>query len=207
MSITHPPAASAPIVDAITISYWSDELIDRLGHDPRSSYVELFWLSVLGPSTVWLLRHCARLLDTHPDGARLDLADTARQLGVGHKGGRNSPLARSIQRACRFGAARPDGPDSFAVRRKLPPLNRGQIERLPIPLQRRHEQYLRRPDPGSDTTRARRLALGLVECGESIDRAEHQLDEWRFTPAVAAAAVNWAWELRHRAPKTGPEAA
>jgi hypothetical protein len=29
---------------------WRDEVIDELGHDPRSHYVETFWLPVLGPS-------------------------------------------------------------------------------------------------------------------------------------------------------------
>jgi len=30
---------------------WHDPLIDRLGHDPRTRYVERFWLGILGPST------------------------------------------------------------------------------------------------------------------------------------------------------------
>ena len=38
---------------------WVDELIDTLGFDPRSSYVERFWLPILGPSTTWLLRRVA----------------------------------------------------------------------------------------------------------------------------------------------------
>ncbi len=32
---------------------WSDDVVDKLGFDPRSSYVEDFWLGILGPSTVW----------------------------------------------------------------------------------------------------------------------------------------------------------
>ena len=35
---------------------WSDDVVDKLGFDPRSSYVEDFWLPTLGPSTTWLLR-------------------------------------------------------------------------------------------------------------------------------------------------------
>ena len=30
---------------------WLDPVIDELGHDPRSAYVETFWLPVLGPPT------------------------------------------------------------------------------------------------------------------------------------------------------------
>jgi hypothetical protein len=29
-------------------------VIDAVGHDPRSTYVEMFWLSILGPSRVCL---------------------------------------------------------------------------------------------------------------------------------------------------------
>src|SRR5688572_3024262 len=44
------------------------------GHDPRSPYVERFWLGVLGPSTTWLLRCLAYGFDGQPDGFDLDLA-------------------------------------------------------------------------------------------------------------------------------------
>ncbi len=204
------PEEPAPQAELVHISTWSDPLIDRLGHDPRSGYVEKFWLSVLGPSTVWLLRHCADVLDQQPDGAQIDLAIAARRLGLGHKGGRNSPMARSILRACRFGAARAAGSGRLEVRRRLPPLNRGQIQRLPTELQRQHQQHVDSPLSNSDTgtqERARRLALGLVECGDPIDAAELQLDRWRFTPIVAAEAVTWAWDLHNRRAGIGPEAA
>ena len=45
--------------DCILIRPWPDPVIDRLGHDPRSPYVEQFWLGVLGPSTTWLMRRLA----------------------------------------------------------------------------------------------------------------------------------------------------
>ena len=205
-SLSEPSAAP----ELIHISVWPDPLIDRLGHDPRSAYVEQFWLSVLGPSTVWLLRHWANMLDHQPDGAEIDLALAARRLGLGHKGGRNSPLARSIIRACRFGAARAPGGGRLGVRRRLPPLNRCQIQRLPEELQLRHQEYLDAPLASADITnqeRARRLALGLVECGDPLDAAELQLDRWSFSPNVAAEAVNWAWDLHHRRAGIGPEAA
>ena len=43
-------------MDAQTLAIrpWPDPVIDAVGHDPRSSYVEHFWLGVLGPSTTWL---------------------------------------------------------------------------------------------------------------------------------------------------------
>ena len=36
---------------------WSDPVIDQLGYDPRSRYVERFWLGILGPSATWLMRY------------------------------------------------------------------------------------------------------------------------------------------------------
>ena len=38
-------------VDALQIRPWPDPVIDTVGHDPRSHYVEEFWLGILGPST------------------------------------------------------------------------------------------------------------------------------------------------------------
>ena len=35
--------------DPLHVVRWHDPLIDQLGHDPRSRYVEQFWLGVLGP--------------------------------------------------------------------------------------------------------------------------------------------------------------
>ncbi len=211
MSVADPTGTPQPMVDSIKVSVWPDPLIDRLGYDPRSVYVEQFWLGILGPSTVWLLRHCAGRLDTSPGGFQLNLGDVAGALGLGHRGGHNSPLARSILRACRFGAARAAGESELQVRRRLAPLNRGQVERLPDFLKARHalhtEQQLDGGDIESQRRRARRLALGLIACDDQLDEAELQLGRWRVHPSVAAEAVRWAWD-HHKPPVAeGPEAA
>ena len=44
------PPASPPAT--LMIRPWPDGVIDALGHDPRSTYVEQFWLGILGPATV-----------------------------------------------------------------------------------------------------------------------------------------------------------
>jgi hypothetical protein len=41
--------------DTLLIRPWPDEVIDALGFDPRSPYVETYWLGILGPSTTWSL--------------------------------------------------------------------------------------------------------------------------------------------------------
>ena len=182
----------------VGIEAWPDALIDRLGHDPRSAYVERFWLAILGPSTVLLMRHLAHELDEHPEGFTLDLTDTARALGVGMRGGRQSPFMRTLDRVCRFGAARWQTPDRLAVRRKLAPLTRSQLGRLTPSLQQQHQEYLDAhgaPDEARRRQeRARQLALSLLELGEDPAATEHQLHRWRFHPAVAHDALQWAIE-------------
>jgi hypothetical protein len=39
-------------IEVIRIVGWPDPVIDRLGYDPRSLYVETFWLGILGPTTL-----------------------------------------------------------------------------------------------------------------------------------------------------------
>jgi hypothetical protein len=186
----------------LRISPWADPVIDVVGHDPRSSYVERFWLGILGPSTTWLLRLVARRLDTEPEGFVLDLGGAARSIGVGPPGGRHSPVQRAVRRTVQFGLARTSGSDGLDVRRRVPPLNRGQVARLPDELQRAHrdwqEALLRRPTLDQARRRARRLALSLLETGHDPEAVERELHRWRYHPALASEAATWAHE-RHRA--------
>ncbi|MEX1216921.1 MAG: hypothetical protein WEA11_00205 [Acidimicrobiales bacterium] len=186
------------------VETWSDPVIDLLGHDPRSAYVEKFWLPILGPSSVWLLRRLADGLDRNPNGFDLDLVDTAQSLGVGMSGGRNAPLLRTFERCCRFGAARMAGPSIISVRRRLAPLTRSQTERLPASLRSEHEQWLSHPRVSPTfkqmQTRARSLALSMVQIGEDAISVERQLHRWRFHPAIAHDALRWA--LAHPALST-----
>ena len=181
---------------ALDIEPWADPVIDQLGVDPRGAYTERFWLPVLGPSTVLFLRQLADRLDDEPDGFTLDLTDAARSLGVGMRGGRNAPIMKTVERTCRFGAAQMHGRTTLAVRRRLAPLNRSQVERLPERLQAEHGHWLTRPTAANQgehlRERARRLALSLLELGETPEACERQLHAWRFHPAIAFDAVRWA---------------
>ncbi len=46
MSTSFEPAGTT---GSLTIRPWPDSVIDSLGHDPRSHYVETYWLGILGP--------------------------------------------------------------------------------------------------------------------------------------------------------------
>jgi hypothetical protein len=187
--------------ETLSISAWPDQLIDRVGFDARSPYVEQFWLGVLGPSTTWLLRRLAASFDDHPDGFELPLAETARALGLGDRGGRHSPFLRSVNRLVLFELAQPTGPDELAVRRRLPALNRRQVSRLTPDRQAAHDAWQaahgQTPSDEAQRRRGRHLALSLVELGEDREDAERQLLRWRYDPSVASDAAAWAWE-RHR---------
>jgi hypothetical protein len=195
------PAPVDLATHALLVRPWTDPVIDALGHDPRSRYVEQFWLPVLGPTATFLVRRLAEGLDRSPDGFDLPLADTARSLGLGTKGGRNAPFVRAIHRCCQFGAARLVGDATLEVRRRLAPLSRVQVQRLTSPLQDAHLRFQEEQISASGPVvvdKARRLAASLLELGESGTEAVAQLERWRFSGEIAAGAV--AWALARRTP-------
>lgn len=184
----------------LAVEAWPDPVIDSIGHEARSAYVERFWLGMLGPSATWLLRRLVGELEAHPDGFDLDLAETATEIGLGNRSGRHSPFFRSIERCCRFGAAHLVNDRTLRVRRKLPPLTMMQVARLSPALQAAHQAWT----DGPSTTlpvdqlreRARGLALSLLELGEDTESTERQLHTWRLHPAIAHEALAWALERR-----------
>ena len=198
-----------PSVAVLPIRPWPDGVIDALGHDPRSAYVERFWLGILGPSTTWLVRHLANGLDASPEGFDLDLAATAQALGLGSRGGRHSPFMRALSRCCQFDVAEARSDGSLAVRRKLPPLNRRQVLRLPPELAAAHQAWqeaqLQTPAHEQQRRRAARLALSLLELGEDVEATEHQLARWKFHPTLCREATAWAAERHGQAVHTSGE--
>ncbi|MEM8922574.1 MAG: hypothetical protein AAGD35_03660 [Actinomycetota bacterium] len=141
MSVTDDTTDASPTPrfpeDRLRVTALPDPVLDRLGHDPRSPYVERYWLSILGPSAVLLLRRLAAGLDADPEGFELDPQQWALELGLGTRGGRHSPFWRTVDRTCRFGMARRNG-EVLTVRRRMPPLTARQVERLPDPLRAAH---------------------------------------------------------------------
>jgi hypothetical protein len=188
--------------DLLVIRPWPDEVIDALGHDPRSAYVERFWLGVLGPSAIWLLRRLVAGLDTAPAGYDLPLGETAQAIGLSGAG-RSSSFVRTLARVAQFDLARIELPNVVAVRRKLPPLARRHLARLPASLQEEHREWqeadLRVPELEKQRRRARKLAMSLIALGEDIDGSERQLLRWRYHPAISREAALWAWREHARA--------
>jgi hypothetical protein len=185
-----------PDCDRLRVRPWSDPVIDQIGHDPRSPYVERFWLGILGPSVTWFLRHVVDRFDDAPDGFDLDLATCAAAIGLGSRQSRTAAFPRTLARCCQFGTARMPDAGSLEVRRRLAPLTRRQVARLPESLRVEHAGWIEaQPAPPQGrqlADRARRLALSLLELGEDADGAERQLERWRFPQLMAREATIWA---------------
>ncbi len=185
----------------IAIKPWPDPVIDTLGHDPRSLYVETFWLPTLGPTTLLLLRHLAARFDRQPEGLQLKVAETSQALGLGQRDGTSSPLLRSLNRLTQFDLACDDGKGTIAVRRNVPPVNRRHVRRMPVELQATHDEWteaqLAEPPLSTARRRARRLAFTLLEQGDDPDHVERVLHGVGFHPALCRDSAQWAYD-RHR---------
>ena len=129
----------------------------------------------------------------------LDLAACARELGLGDKGGRHSPFARSLSRLVQFEIARWQPTDgTLEVRRHVPPLNRRQAMHLPDALRQRHDDWqasqLRAAPAEVVRKRCRSLAYVLIDTGDDREAAERQLLAWGFHPALCYESTAWAAE-------------
>ena len=183
---------------------WNDLYQDsNRGHHPRSPYVELFWLGVLGPSATWLIRRLALRLEEVPEGILVNTAEIAGEIGLGGRQALQSAFERAFERCCRFGLMQRGRHNTLFVRTRLPDLSARMAERLPSRLRVLHDVWRRQTGPnpaGVDTlARARRLALALLACGDEPDSVERQLHTWQFHPAVAFEATRWATEKHTRA--------
>ena len=139
------PSMTTPFMhSSLWIEPWRDLITEENGHDPRSRYVEQYWLGVIGPTAAWFMRHVAHEFDSSPEGFELPVADIALQLGISPKAGPRGGLHRTLHRLVMFRLAA-EGHASFAVRRLLPPLNHAQLRRLPQHLQRSHSSCYAEP--------------------------------------------------------------
>jgi hypothetical protein len=215
MSITLSPSPLLLTDPAATIWVlpWVDER-QIPGHDPRSAYVERFWLGIIGPSCAWLLRLIAYGLDSAPEGFSLPTRETARALGMGDRIGRSSPFVRAVDRLCQFDLAVPLPDTSIAVRTSVPWLSRRMISSLPPSLRAEHQRWevaagglpsrpplvaSVAPDGhGHDASidayrrRAEDLALAAAQNGASAMEIESLLAQQQFHPSLARHLARWA---------------
>lgn len=107
-------------------------------HGPGDDYVWACWVGTLGPTATLAWWQMARALQENGPHT-IELAELARDLGLGGRLGRSGPLWRALGRLVRFGAARLAGP-VLEVRPALADLSVSALAR------------------GSDSARARHAA-------------------------------------------------
>lgn len=169
-----PDATTLSRTPTITIRPWTDPVVDEHGYDPRSRYVETFWLGVLGPTATWLVRRLAAGLDRHPHGYEADLVVLAREMGLAFETGRITPFTRGLHRCVMFGLAHAI-PGGLAVRRRVPTVAHRHLKRLPESVRAAHEQWQTRSVTLDELTRAHQLAMAMLDVGDAADTVEHQL--------------------------------
>jgi hypothetical protein len=186
----------ADLPDRFGVMPWLDPEQDDNGHDPRSAYVETFWLPVVGPSTTLLLRRLADEFDAEPEGFEIEASVLSREIGLGARIDRRGAFARTLERCTKFHLLQQQG-DLLYVRQRIPPLSYRQLKRLGPRLQALHHSWtIDRADDGAqrrtEMVRATHLARTLLALGEATHEAERQLHQWHFHPSIAWHAVQWA---------------
>lgn len=139
----------------LTIVPWVDPTVDAAGYDPRSAYVEEFWLGTLGPTALLLLRRLVTAFDRYPDGYELDLEVTAAALGLGHRRGSASPFRRAFHRCVMFGLAQQLVGEGYRIRRRVPELPLRHLRRFPPAIQADHARWVAAARGGDEATRRR----------------------------------------------------
>jgi hypothetical protein len=198
---TDPVVEHPPLPRSVRVAPWHDPVVDRRGHDPRSAYVEQFWLGVLGPTATWLLRRLVAGFDHHPDGYQLDVAATARCLGLSVSKGTASPFNKAVQRCVMFGLVQ-RLTDTWLVRRRVPVVSQRHLGRLPDDVQTAHVQWTSTTIHLDALSRAHALATAMLAAGDDRGLLEPQL----IAVGVPAPAAAEACELL-RQERPGPTAA
>lgn len=182
------PADFLPTEPTLMVVPWHDPVVDAVGHEVRSTYVELFWLNVLGPSATWALRRLVAGLDRYPLGYELDLGETAHELGLSYSTATSSTFVRALQRCVLFGVAQPIA-GGLAVRRHLPPVAARHLSRMPERLQHQHHHWAVRTAALQDLERAAALARTMLDVGDEPEALERQLLAVGVPPAAAVAVA------------------
>jgi hypothetical protein len=190
-----PVSEPANRIDAMWVEPWVDPLIDALGHDPKSPYVERFWLGVLGPSATWLLRSISYGFDATPLGFNLSQSGTARVLGLGDRTGRYSPLQRAITRLCTFEFAYYRS-ETLVVRTRVPWLEQRQVARLSPELQQEHAlwedvEYQASAD-AAIRRRAASVAMSTIRSGGTESDLRRVLSRQSISADVINEVSTWA---------------
>ena len=177
------------IEKTLVVVPWLDPIVDEVGFDVFSRYAEMFWLPVMGPSAMWIMRRIVMGFAEFPGGYEMDTQEIALAVGLSFTQGANCPFSRALRRCQWFGAAQ-SVQGGLAVRIKLPPVSRRQIQRFPVSLKQslvawpvestNHQQLVER---------AKLVANALIITGDDSDLLESRLTRIGIPIGIAARVV------------------
>lgn len=105
-------------------------------------YVERFWLPLIGPTSLLLLRRIHRGFEDHPRGFRSSRRFLAKSLGIGAGLGQSAPLQRSLNRLHTFGLVKKLDDNVFEVPAHIPLVEPFRVDKLPPRLRTEHEDWV-----------------------------------------------------------------
>lgn len=109
---------------------WNLELTPGPGPHPiDSTYVEVRWLQVLGPSALWLARRLALTASAVGTPTTVEIAKVARAIGLGAGTGYSSPIVKTAARLVVFRVASVI-PGGLSVPASLPDLPEYHVKRI-----------------------------------------------------------------------------
>lgn len=117
----------------LTFGRLVDPVIDAVGHDGDSDYVERFWLPVLGPSCILVLRRLTRYLRDDTTVV-VEAVEFAGAMGMAP-----AHLVKTLHRLRTFQLAMCTSESDWTISVRLPPLARRHLMRLPASLVAAHE--------------------------------------------------------------------
>ena len=169
---------------------WLDPIVDEVGFDVFSRYAEMFWLPIMGPSALWIQRRIVMGFAEFPGGYEMDTAEIALAVGLSFTQGANCPFTRALRRCQWFGAAQ-SVHGGLAVRIKLPPVSRRQIQRFPTSLKQSLAAWpVESTDHQQLVERAKLVASALITTGDDTDLLESRLTRIGIPVGIAARVAN-----------------
>ena len=165
---------------------WIDPIVDEVGFDVFSRYAEMFWLPIMGPSALWILRRIVMGFSEFPGGYEMDTEEIALAVGLSFTQGANCPFTRALRRCQWFGAAQ-SVQGGLAVRIKLPPVSRRQIQRFPAGLKQSLATWpIDTTDRQHYIQRAKLIAHALITTGDDSELLESRLTRIGIPAGIAA---------------------
>lgn len=131
------------IPETFIIRPYEDPMAKRVGFQPNTEYVDRFWLPILGPTSVCLLRLSKELLQD-ADLIEISSSKLATRLGLPNN---LNKLIRTMKRLCYFDLIKPLKikelvVEEFEIRQYLYPLNAALLSLLDPFLVSEHQQFL-----------------------------------------------------------------